>query len=82
MTPKCGPVEVLIVRDTAAFVRVIAAILENGGLEAARIRHTTYDGFRGMLSSHLLGSTDLFLLELWRTDPTGLRTEGLAVAEE
>jgi len=35
-----------------------------------------------MLSPRLLGGTDLFVLELWRTYPTGLRAEGLAVAEE
>lgn len=35
-----------------------------------------------MLSPRLLGGTDLFVLELWRTYPTRLRAEGLAVAEE
>lgn len=72
----------LIVGDTPHFGRVVAAILGNGALGPARQRHTTYEGFRGMLSPRLLGSTDLFVLELWRTYPTGLRAEGLAVAEE
>jgi hypothetical protein len=72
----------LIVGDTLHFGRVVAAILGNGALGAARQRHTTYEGFRGMLSPRLLACTDLFVLELWRTYPTGLRAEGLAVAEE
>lgn len=72
----------LIVGDTPHFGRVMAAILGNGTLGAARQRHTTYEGFRGMLSPRLLAGTDLFVLELWRTYPTGLRAEGVAVAEE
>lgn len=72
----------LIVGDTHHFGRVVAAILGSGALAASRQRNTTFEGFRGMLSPRLLGSTDLFVLELWRTYPTGLRAEGLAVAEE
>lgn len=82
MHPRRRRSEVLIVGDTAAFGRVISAIMESEDLDRPIIRHTTYDSFQGILIPRVLRETDLFVLELWRTYSTGLRAEGLAVAEE
>lgn len=76
------PAEIMIVGDTPAFGKMVAAILRSGEIETVRLRHTTYESFRGMLSPRLIRGTDLFILDLWRTYSTGLRAEGLAVAEE
>ena len=82
MHPRRRRPEVLIVGDTAAFGRVISAIMDSEDLDRPIIRHTTYDSFQGMLIPRVLRETNLFVLELWRTYSTGLRAEGLAVAEE
>ena len=70
------------VGDSQAFGRTISAIRSDEAGDRWRIRHVTYEGFRGLLSERLLRETDLFVLDLWRTYPTGLRAEGGAVAEE
>ena len=76
------PAEIMIVGDTMAFGTMLAAILKGSELAPVRLRHTTYESFRSMLSPRMIRGTDLFILELWRTYPTGLRAEGVAVAEE
>lgn len=77
-----SPKRLLIVGDTPQFGRTVSQILAAGDSLAWSIRHTTYDGFRGMLSPRLLRETDLFVLDLWRSYPTGIRAEGVAVAEQ
>lgn len=72
----------LIVGDTPQFGRTISLILDDLQQRSWAIRHTTWDGFRGLLSPRLLRETDLFVLDLWRSYPTGLRAEGVAVAEQ
>lgn len=76
-----GGKRLLIVGDTPQFGRTISLILEPQNQKWS-IRHTTYEGFRGMLSPRLFQETDLFVLDLWRTYPTGIRAEGIAVAEQ
>jgi hypothetical protein len=74
--------QVMIVGDTHAFGKVMSEIKARGGSTVAPIRRSTYERFSGMLTQRMLRETDLFVLELWRTYPTGLRAEGLAVAQE
>jgi hypothetical protein len=82
MKSRGRQLEVMIVGDTLAFGGVIRKIMENALKSSVAIRHTTYDRFRGMLTPRLIKTTQLFILELWRTYSTGLRAEGLAVAEQ
>jgi hypothetical protein len=77
-----GGKRLLIVGDTPQFGRTISLILDDAQNQKWTIRHTTYEGFRGMLSLRLFQETDLFVLDLWRTYPTGIRAEGIAVAEQ
>ena len=77
-----GHQRVLIVGDTLAFGRVIQAVIESGIRTHTIVHHTTYEGFRAILTPRLIKYTGLFILDLWRTYSTGLRAEGLAVAEE
>ncbi len=77
-----GGKRLLIVGDTPQFGRMISLILDDAQGQKWSIRHTTYEGFRGMLSSRLFQETDLFVLDLWRSYPTGIRAEGVAVAEQ
>lgn len=82
MRRSLQPPDVLVVGDTAVFSRVVASIIADNPARWDRIRYVTYDGFRGMLNPRLLRETDLFIFDLWRTYPTGIRAEGLVVAEE
>lgn len=71
---------IVVVGDTPAFGKTVAAILTHSD-STARLRHTTYENFIGLLTPRLIRDTDIFLLELWRTYPMGLRAEGMSVAE-
>lgn len=77
-----GGKRLLIVGDTPQFGRTISLILDDAPNQKWTIRHTTYEGFRGMLSPRLFQETDLFVLDLWRSYPTGIRAEGIAVADQ
>lgn len=77
-----GKKRLLIVGDTQQFGRTISLILDDAGNKKWTIRHTTYEAFRGMLSPQLFKETDLFILDLWRSYPTGIRAEGIAAAEQ
>ena len=71
----------LLVGDTPLFCQTIAAILSAAAEPSWAIRQTTYARFASILSPRLLQDTDLTVLDLWRRYPSGLRAEGLAVAE-
>lgn len=72
---------ILIVGDTPLFSQAIAGILSNLTPTPWQIQQTTYDRFSSLLSPRLLQATNLIIVDLWRTYPTGLRAEGVAVAE-
>jgi hypothetical protein len=82
MTASRSLSEVVIVGDTLAFGKVLASLLNEGVGQPFHIRHATYENFGRMLGPRILRDTGLFVLELWRTYPTGIRAEGLAVAKE
>ena len=85
MTPASaspdGEVRLLIVGDTALFGQTISQLLSTRTPASWSIRQTTYDRFASLLSPRLLRNTDLAILDLWRRYPSGLRAEGIAVAE-
>jgi len=72
---------ILIVGDTLLFSQTVGRILSAQTPTPWLIQQTTYDRFGSLLSPRLFQATSLIILDLWRTYPTGLRAEGLAVAE-
>jgi len=72
----------LVIGDTRAFGRVIRTLLEPIVAQTGPLTETTYDDCRGLLTGRVLQGTALFVLELWRSYPTGWRAEGVAVAEQ
>ena len=72
---------ILIVGDSPLFSQTIGGILSAQPPTAWQIQQTNYDRFGTLLSPCMLQSTSLIIVDLWRTYPTGLRAEGVAVAE-
>ncbi len=72
---------ILILGDTSLFSQAISGILSNLTPTPWQIQQTTYDRFSYLLSPRFLQATNLIIVDLWRTYPTGLRAEGVAVAE-
>ena len=67
--------------DTPLFSQTIGGILSALTPTPWQIQQTTYDRFGSLLSPRLFQTTSLIILDLFRTYPTGLRAEGVAVAE-
>lgn len=72
----------MIVGDTPTFGHTVTKILKMESRDAWDIRHTTYPSLRGILTPRFLREIDCFVLELFRTYPTGIRAEAIPVAEE
>ena len=45
------------------------------------LRAMTYENLRALLTPRVMRSTNLFVLDLFRSYSTGLRAEGMAVAQ-
>jgi hypothetical protein len=75
-------VEVLIIGNTPAFGRVTAMAVKSHRLQQVNLRHCVFADLGSILTPGLIRGTELFIVELWRVYRTGLRAEGLAVAEE
>ncbi|MDR3089132.1 MAG: hypothetical protein LBU39_04865 [Desulfobulbaceae bacterium] len=69
---------IFIIGDSPIFGRALRLSLEAHG--RTPIRDATYETL--VLTPAVFAETALFVIELWRKYPTGLRAEGLAVAEE
>lgn len=74
--------QLFIVGDDLCFGKTVSHILTTPTSTHWSIRYSTYSDFPAVLNAQFLQVTDLILLDLWRTYPTGLRAEGVAVAEK
>ncbi len=74
-------IQIFVIGDRPAFGRVVSHLLAID-VPDWDIRYATYEQSRALWGQDVLRKTSLFVLELFRRYPSGLRAEGIGVARK